>query len=594
MEKPDTRLYLSRLDYEIALKNGSLSKEDFVLGLWCFSNFENIEISQLINYKNNEFSRMACANQNVDKAYSRLNDALSDSLNRLHGVTYGKQYWEILYGYWLRQFLDVLYDRYQTVQEAKRSINSDNICVLLPFEEAYKAPTDTDDFSVSIFTDQFNHNLFGEIIKYFGFFNVKNSNALKYQSMTKVGRKSSFSALKRIIFEISTQSVRLNKVVIVRSYFSKNLLSRLSLRFLSLPLLGTPAFTNYSDSFDLRESFRLCMPPNPSEFESLAVSLVSKYIPKIFIENYKDLVRKGERTRPKKAKVFLSANAFAAQELYKYWVARSTSDGHATSIIVQHGANYGHSEIMSEEQYERRTSNIYTTSGWEDNREPKVKPFIGSAFLGGIGDYWSKKPTNCPTGDIVWVLCSLPRYQYTQWSAPQGPDFITYLDSQSLFLRSLSLGVKGSLLCRSYHYDYGWDDLEYLKKYGGDFRLDESGNPLRKLMFKAKAMVFTYDSTSMMESMALNIPTLCFWDPVRWPWRDDSLELLSELKSAQIFHENARDLASHLNHIGDSARLLEWWQSNRVQKVRLGFCKQYASTSSNEFRGWSNLISSLM
>jgi len=192
------------------------------------------------------------------------------------------------------------------------------------------------------------------------------------------------------------------------------------------------------------------------------------------------------------------------------------------------------------------------------------------------------------------VLCSMPRYQYTQWSAPQGPDFITYLESQCLFLRSLSFGVKRSLLCRSYHYDYGWNDLDYLKKYGGDFRLDKSGNSLRKLMLKAKAMVFTYDSTSMMESMALNIPTLCFWDPVRWPWRDCSLELLRELKSAQIFHENARDLARHLNDIGDSNRLLEWWQSYRVQKVRLSFCKQYAATSSNEFRRWSNLISSLM
>lgn len=587
---PDPRLYLSRLDYDESLKSNSVEKHDFILGLWCCRDFRGVQKGKLLPYKNNKASKMLTANRSVDQAFIKLNQSLSSGLNEIHQSTYDSKYWVILYGYWLRQFLDILYDRYKIIEEAKKTIGTEPVDVCLPDQMDHQASFDTDDFSVGVFTDYFNHCIFGDIINYLGYFNIMNR-SLKKECSSKLGRKSTFKLLKKLVFEISTFLVRLNKVIIIRSYFSKTLISKLSLRFFSPPLLGTSIYKNHTESDQLRKILKLQIPSNSSEFEKLAATLIAKYIPKIFVEHHKDLVLKGERTRPKKAKVFLTANAFAAQELYKYWVAKSRYDGKSVNIIVQHGANYGHSTIMSEEQYERLTSDIYVTSGWDDNRKPSVKPFVASSFLGGIGDYSSREATYCPRGNIVWVLCSLPRYQYTQWSAPQGPDFVTYLDNQCSFLGSLNTRVKDALICRAYQYDYGWDDISYLKRYGGNFRLANPRKSLRNLMKSARAMVFTYDSTSMMESMALNIPTFCFWDPKRWPWRDCSVNLLNEMKLANIFFENPEELALYLNN---NANLFNWWKSSYVQEVRRKFCEQYASTSSNEYKSWSELIRSLI
>ena len=184
--------------------------------------------------------------------------------------------------------------------------------------------------------------------------------------------------------------------------------------------------------------------------------------------------------------------------------------------------------------------------------------------MGGIGDYSTNKPVNFIHGNILWVLCSLPRYQYTQWSAPQGPDILSYLKNQSLFIKSINISIKNSILCRPYPYNYGWDDLDYLKEYAGSFSIDNSKKPIRKLLMKSKLVIFTYDSTSMMESMALNIPTVCFWDPEKWPWRNYSSELLNDLKSVNIFHENPIDLANYLNEIIDNDIIFKW----QVDKIK--------------------------
>jgi len=517
--------------------------------------------------------------------------ALATALNRIHNSAFSVQFWVILTGYWFRQYLDVLYDRHQVLLSAQRILR--DVEVVLTPESDFQPQLDTDSYSVAIFTDIFNHRLFSRIIRKLGIFHESTGGeAIPEDQGETVGRRESPATLKWLVFFISCLTVKFNSVVLTRTYFSRKLLAGLSLKFLSIPLLGTPRvpLSDMKVNVSMREELSRIKIDNSTEFESLALDLLPENIPVIFMEGFRKLMKYSGFLVPYRAKAFLTANAFAAQEIYKVWVALGRENESAAHVILQHGANYGHSRVMSEEEFETATCTAYLTTGWSSEGNNRIIPFVGSVFLGGIGDYRRINARGSPTGKILWVLASLPRYQYTQWSAPQGPSFINYLDEQCRFLNSLSAEARNNLLCRPYHYDYGWDDLKCLVHHCGSFEVDRERKPLREEMKYSRLVVFTYDSTSMMESMAMNIPTICFWDESLWSWRDSSLGILMEMKNAGIFHGDSGGAAHHISSLISSNGLEDWWSSRKVQQVRDRYCREYANTVDYEYETWLRQI----
>ena len=114
--------------------------------------------------------------------------------------------------------------------------------------------------------------------------------------------------------------------------------------------------------------------------------------------------------------------------------------------------------------------------------------------------------------------------------------------------------------------------------------------PLRGEIASAQLMVFTYESTSMMESMVMNVPTICFWDPERFTWRSQAQPLLKQLAEVGIYHEQAVAASGFINRHMAEGTINQWWSSPEVQEVRREYCEQYANTSDNEYAHWSKQI----
>jgi putative transferase (TIGR04331 family) len=581
------QVFLTRLDF-----NNSL--DGIAVGAWCLSREQILGLesydNRVLEYNSGRRSAVVDASVKVGNAYERLIPILTQGLNEYHNTSYSTRYWQILAGYWFRQYLDNLFERYDVLCHAHKAIPEGYVS-LIPESKEWIS-TDTDAYSVALFSDSLNHQLFGQIIRARQLFKWAYDASLVDTKEGYLGRRKSFERIKRSASVISCIAGKMNRIVLLRTYFGAGLLGKISLRFRSIPLLGTPKLISRRVVHDWvsRNKLALSFPDSPTDFEILAMELLPNNIPDAFCERYVELQRLSEWLRPWRANLFMTANAFAANEIYKSWVAKAVEDQSASHIILQHGANYGHSEVMSEEEFEIDSCDFYLTTGWVDCSNSNVLPVVASSFLSGIGDYRCNKPIHCPDGDFIWVLASLPRYHYTQWSAAQGPNFQHYLRSQSTFLNKLDKKSRRRILCRGYHYDYGWGDLDFIEQLSFSFRIDRARKSLRDGIGKASLVVFTYDSTSMMESMAMNVPTICFWNPEYWGWRDEAKPLLKRLGDVGIYHEQPDQVAKFINQFKSTSDILSWWATSEVQQARNLYCNQYANTRDNEYQFWKNEI----
>ena len=101
----------------------------------------------------------------LDKVYESTLANLSNWLNYIHGVKYDTGYWRIIIGRWLFQFVQILYDRYKSIDTAYNTNNVSNTYIGV-YDRNIVLPKNTTDFHKICYTDSYNHYLYSKIISY--------------------------------------------------------------------------------------------------------------------------------------------------------------------------------------------------------------------------------------------------------------------------------------------------------------------------------------------------------------------------------------------------------------------------------------------
>ena len=90
---------------------------------------------------------------------------LSDILNIFHKDNKEVQYWRIIVGTWLRFFIDIVFDRYETLRLNNKKINR-NIKLKNEDDKKVIRSVDFDSFLKASYTDKWNENLINLIQGY--------------------------------------------------------------------------------------------------------------------------------------------------------------------------------------------------------------------------------------------------------------------------------------------------------------------------------------------------------------------------------------------------------------------------------------------
>nr|MBU6203621.1 hypothetical protein [Acidobacteriota bacterium] len=109
---------------------------------------------------------------------------------------------------------------------------------------------------------------------------------------------------------------------------------------------------------------------------------------------------------------------------------------------------------------------------------------------------------------------------------------------------------------------------------------------------RAKLVIHNYLGTSWLETLAMDVPTVCFYDRRIFRPRAAAQPFIDALANAGIIHYSGREAANFVNSLRGNPS--SWWRLAEVQEAREAFVARYANFSENWLEAWQAEFESLL
>lgn len=555
------------------------------LGEWC-KTYENRKIwnnritKTLTDPWSNRLSRQAAYNYTKNLRENILID-LANSLNKFHNKNFSINFWRTLIGPWLNIYVNSVYHKWECLR------NSDLVYNITYTNEIQiqKNITSCDfiEFEKLIDTDEWNYSIALEIIKYKNKIKINkiySSHKIKKEKNTKVSIKKFIKITLKYIFILGNIFTYFNKTVIINSYLplKKEILLNVKLGqlpswYLPLPIKGIKY------NFDLRQSLSKNQKKS-DDFYNFISKIIFDHIPINYIEGFAILLKSSKKyLLPINPKFICTANNHWWDDIFKSYMALNLEK--CTKIkIISHG---GGGKFLYDDfnDHEIKISDKYFTWGWDfDDNNKCYKGILVKTVSTEI-----KRKNPC---SIILVTYSEHRYLSQLSSMPSYDQFINiYLEDQYTFVKSINFELFQKLKVRLHH-DLGNQIKSRFNDNFKDLLYSTKEEKFFNLLKSAKVVVITYNCTTIVETLALNIPTIVFWDENVWELSHNAKKVFENLYENKIFHKSPLSAAAHLNNIFENVEY--WWNSSTVQLSRKNFIENFGKESNTPLKVISDFI----
>jgi putative transferase (TIGR04331 family) len=146
---------------------------------------------------------------------------------------------------------------------------------------------------------------------------------------------------------------------------------------------------------------------------------------------------------------------------------------------------------------------------------------------------------------------------------------------------------------RLHYEDMGWDFVERWADAFPDVTVEQAATrTFADSLSDCRVYVCDHVSTTFLEAMAADRPTILFWDPATYPLRAEAQASFDLLRTVGILHDGPDAAADHVALIyGD---VDAWWRSAELQRVRADFCDVYARTAQAPVAAWASELRSVL
>ena len=562
------------------------------LGGWC------LPYDELKQFKNSDYliSRPYNPSKNEkDSIVSKLREdesvllsALASLLNEVHRINFSDRCWEIIIGRWLRGYLEVIKNRFETINQ---TFSENQIAKVVVMEDSNYCLAGLNTLTAIHKYDESEWNglVFSKIIrKYFAqnliFIDLKtvklSSQVIAKQLILGV---SFMSSLKLSVRRLANVLRRDSGIFIINSYLPPKREALLEIMLCQVPQLNITSnqklITNSVNS-KLRDElkFRLTSIVD-SQVAGHFLEFLFDLLPICYLEGFSSLRENvAELNWPKNPSVIFTSNNFDTDEQFKLWTALCVTKG-TKYAVGQHGNNYGTARYLNT-TIEEKTSDRFLTWGWERENQKCYPAFIFKT----VGRRRLK--TDREGGLLLVELAHRGMNQL--WD--KYDEFENYFADQVRMIGDLEAQITEQLTIRLYqptnfpagHEMKRWEEFGYLDK------IDADSNFLR-LVARNRIIVFSYDSTGLLELLSLNLPCLAFWQNGLEHLTDEAAQDYQELIKAGIVHLSPTSLSGQLNEIWDD--IDSWWMETERQEIRKAFCLKYARNSQRPLRDLKQLLS---
>lgn len=318
-----------------------------------------------------------------------------------------------------------------------------------------------------------------------------------------------------------------------------------------------------------RKSQAVTMVPATNLSELLQI-LLPLHLPVALLEGFLDYRKAALALPVERPKTIYSANALLGHLTFKLLAAEWRQQG-TLLLYHQHGGGYGIDRVHAVEEFETRVTDRYYTWGWQ-RKESHVKPL-------------SAPPVQGPCRPRKWLLLScvdFPRVVYRLHFHPMPGTIQTMHRETCKFLAALP--DRSKLLVRPYPQDYGWGFIGMMRKSAPDAKFDEHRVGAFVRYAESRLVIHNYLGTGWLETLALNIPTVCFYDPATYAFREVTQPFIDKLEMAGILHRSGVTAARFVAGILNNTEI--WWNQPDIQAVRQDFIDHYANFSPDWKQQW--------
>jgi putative transferase (TIGR04331 family) len=347
-------------------------------------------------------------------------------------------------------------------------------------------------------------------------------------------------------------------------------------------------FQNFNFNKEIRIwEFNLPEFPEFPEFITLLEKLIPLQLPKTYLEGFKIAHQTCTAAFwPQDPKIIFTSNSYSTDDYFKIWAASKIENG-TTLIIGQHGGNYGMAKWSFTEDHQIEISDYFLSWGWKDVNQMKIIPF-------GILKLINQKIAKVDLKSrALMVELVVPRYSYWMYSVPVGAgQWIKYIDDQHKFVSDLRFDIQEKLLIRLNQEDYNLRQANRWQDKFPHIELDNGEIPMAKLLIDTRLYISTYNATTYLESLAMNMPTIIFWNPNHWELREGIQPFFDLLKEVGIYHETPESAAKQINKIWGA--IDNWWFDSRTQLARLKFCEKFAHSPEKPLDKLADLFKGLV
>lgn len=532
------------------------------------------------------------ANKDADNAQARILEdelflLLCNVLNRYHGVDHGARFWKIIFGHWLKRYVDAMLNRVKTLEQCLANYIISGVS-LYANNHYILAVQDSFSFILASNDKHWNNALNARILSL-----LQHNIPLELISdceppnfcfnSLETPKKFFLKWIYKHLGKITSCMSRDSDAFIISSYLPKIKQIQLQLALGQCPQfwLSSRLEILIAPDHQLRKKLaNQVIKKTSNNLEYILITMLFELLPVCFLEGFSNLNNIARQERwPKNPKFIFTSNNFDTDEVFKLWVATKVESG-SKYFIGQHGNHYGTHRHFNP-TIEEVIADKFLTWGWTDGLPQHTPAFVFKIAGNKVVNF------NLNRGLLLLEDMSC-QHQINTWD--NSSQHLRYISDQIAFIEKLSAEPLKNLTIRlhsSYIYTNPLEESFWNELKPG-IKIDTSRRKLAHLISESRLIIYSYDSSGILENLAKNIPTLAFWQNDFDHLRDNAKPYYQLLINAGILHLTPESIAKKVNEIWSNVDA--WWMQNKVQKARKEFCDRYARVSNKPIHDLKKIL----
>jgi putative transferase (TIGR04331 family) len=283
----------------------------------------------------------------------------------------------------------------------------------------------------------------------------------------------------------------------------------------------------------------------------------------------------------------VSAVDWWANEAFSVVAAESSELG-GTLIFLQHGGEFGISRIKHEEKFGKCIADKMVCFGWAPEEEPSSINLPNPRTVRYESAALDSDPQITPK-TLLFCTTAAPKHPHCITNLQNDDEWNEYKQWQHDFLKEITQNIRNKTIYRPPEKDrrHGFKQ-SILDKFPEVRHIRDWSVPIDLAIRRSRIVAVDNRESVYLQAMALNVPTVLFYEPKFKHCRESAKPYIELLKEVGILWNCPLAAAKHINKIYDNP--LEWWAAEKTHEARRIFVNRFCKTDPDWLKEWGQFL----